>query len=309
MLDQLASEIEQKVSRLRRNNNVFTKKCMVVPSIMRHSNASIVHSKRKSGSSRTIMTVDGASYEIAHSFFNLMFLKHWFEWSFGVECDAFDKLGSGQDKKPTFEDGTGDYSDVGLYELFSSSKSTYLPNIRPFWTCLSGLPLTDFPSKRPSMTGYWKSKPEAGSLGLCVLQLERWRFSYTINKEVLYFSNSLSASFGLPPNAELLRYPRIQLLIRFDNFGGLVPAGDKIGEWKEKAVEDLMGLVAGTKAVTSADCDHCRLALQHTFLKLDWGRINRFCFDAFRASDKFEGNQFLLWLDVQIRKIARESVF
>merc|ERR1711874_829050 len=96
MFDQLSGEVEQKISRLKKSNNTFTKRCMVVPSVMRRSSASIVHSRRRNGSSKTNLDLPGQRFELAYSHFNLMFLRFWFEWSFGRECDAYDKLGSGR---------------------------------------------------------------------------------------------------------------------------------------------------------------------------------------------------------------------
>jgi|ERR1711874_183200 len=310
MFDQLSGEVEQKISRLKKSNNTFTKRCMVVPSVMRHSSASIVHSRRRNGSSKTNLDLPGQRFELAYSHFNLMFLRFWFEWSFGRECDAYDKLGSGKNKRPVPLDGTGEVADVGLYELFSSDSTTLFPSLRPLWICSSGLAFSEFPGKKPSTTGYWKIKLETGSLEAFVPKLVQWRFSYAIKKDVLYFSNSLSASLGLPPNAKHLGFPKIDLVPNFDGFGGLaVTPGLEIVKEKKTAVKDAMCQIAKVLTLDYQDWIWCEKALMVAFKDLEWGLINKFCLLVYQNSDRFDCDDFLLWLDAYIRKVAGVSKF
>lgn len=310
MFDQLSGEVEQKISRLKKCNNAYTKKCMVVPSVMRHSTAGVVHSRRRNGSSRTSLQLDGTRYELTFSHFNLMFLRFWFEWSFEWTCNAFDRLGSGKFKRPMTQDGTGEVVDVGLYGLFSSDSTTVFPNIRPLWICCTGLFFSDFPAKRPQTIGYWKTRPKTGSLGLCVLKLEQWKFSYAIKKDVLYFSNSLSASFGLPPTAKSLGFPRIKMVPNFDGIGGLAVVPDlEMDNVRRTVTKDVLGQIAKVVCLDKQDWTDCERALTTAFLGKDWSRINRFCLDVYVKSDQFDGDEFLLWLDSAIRDVAGESKF
>jgi hypothetical protein len=238
-----------------------------------------------------------------------MFLRFWLFWSFGYDMGTYDKLGSGPIKRPTGP-SMEQAEEEGLYGLFSNSSKTTLPNVRPLWICTS-LPYSDFPPKRPSKVGYWRTKFDPDSLESLVRKLRDWRFSLAIKNEVLYYSNSLSASYGLPPNAEHVGLFKVPFVPNFALLGGAaVVARVELSGVKATVVKDAMGQFANSFPTTSyGEWVSTRNRFEEAFSVAGWTDINLFCFELHEKAHRFEPAELFLWVDSTLRRLVGRSGF
>jgi len=208
-----------------------------------------VFSRNKFG--KVLMSGPGIQpFEVGFGIYNMWFLQHWLEWSAGISSEATEV----QVRLPSTNSWSGRYirdPDLDVYPYRWPTMNAYRQVAKKgrwhsiekasFWTYSSenvvktSSPWTLRPVHRlaftkrelrpsdlPSEAGYWKIPI---SLDLSDTVRCEWKraldskgFSYHFNpwKPELYFSNSQSSAEGLPPNAQLLGLPKLEIDLEAD---------------------------------------------------------------------------------------------
>jgi len=307
MLQPLLSEIEACEAKLKSHGSLH-KRCLALPSSIVHTRAVVKCARRKNGSSKTYINLpgsDNANYELSFYQFNLLFVKYWLEWSLGYDSNEYVVRGLGDSYTwCTYGKSIDLY---GIYGLYSCQTITDYPNMRPLWIhprCKT----TKMLSGKPDRPGYWKVKVISGKLQDYLLTMRRWNCSYALKKDMLYFSNTLAASAGLPPNAQHLNFPKFEMLFSPRCFGGLAVSTDyRVSKGRFWYQKDLVCQIVNHYVV---DYDTFR-RLDNSFGvvvdALEGNALAVFCHFVAASIGKFELKQFLLEVDSFIRGLTKQS--
>jgi len=298
-------DVEDNVAGLRRHS--LNKKCFALPSTIVHTRASIHYYRRKSFS-RTgkIFFQPGASdarVELRFHYFNLFFIRHWLEWSFGVDSTRFVVKGNGDD----WEDYGESVFACDLYKLYSSGSLASSPNRRSLWIHTS-CPVTKMFSGKPEKPGYWKVKIDPESIQDYLLTMRRWNCSYALKNDTLYFSNTLAAAAGLPPNAEHLGFPRIEVFVNPRSFGGLaVKPSYGVSEARKWYKMDMVCHVANNYKVDYSILGPVANALGVMVDVLEMAQLTKLCRFVAAIAGVYEFNTFFLKVDTFARSLVEQS--
>lgn len=300
-------QVEDRLAEIR--NDKLNKKCFALPSTVVHTKAYVQSYRRNcpshSGKWFFWPGFDDIRIELRFSYLNLFFIRFWLEWSLGIDASRF----------VTWNRETNDWEAYGksvpacdLYGLYKSRCTAFTPNLRPFWI-YNKCPVTKMPSGKPLKPGYWKVKVNPEQMQDHVLTMHRWNCSYTFKKDALYFSNTLAASVGLPPNAEHLGLPKIEMVLNPGNFGGLaIPRDYSVSKGRKWFKKDLICYI-----VNHYKLENSRLAVVSNALGTvvdelsDAQIINLEYFFAKNVGD-LEFDSFILSVDSYVRILIEQSV-
>jgi len=300
-------DVEDDVAALKRRS--LNKKCFALPSTVVHTRAQ-VYSYRRKNFSRTgkIFFQPGdcsARVELRFQYFNLFFVRFWLEWSLGFDTSHFVVKGNGPHEWDSY--GESVFASE-LYSLYKSRCIAQLPNRRPLWI-YSSCPVSKMLSGKPQKPGYWKVKINPDHIQDYLLTMRRWNCSYTLKEDTLYFSNTLAAAAGLPPNAEHLGLSKIEMYVNPRSFGGLaIKPGYGVSDERMWYKMDLVCHVVNNYKLEYSLLRPVANALGVVVDALEMTQIVKLsCFVAVTAGE-CEFNIFVLKVDTYVRGLVERSV-
>lgn len=238
----------------------YLKRCLLVPAPFNELGLAIIHTKKRKTLVRDVNR--DKVMQLNMGIFNLFFLMDWVEYSLGQDVDKMKPLQVNQGKLDVGEKFVlnvpmdRDKEMFGdLYELYRSNNRAEIPNQAPLWKCsqAKGEEADRYFCSAggqvwvnlPDCTGYWKVKFDlrhylAGMVSLFVWTLKDQGFSYRFesSRMVLYFSNSIGASMGLPPTAEHLGMGELDLRGNMTRKGMLAAMITSVLNWDEEISDE-----------------------------------------------------------------------
>lgn len=300
-------QVEDRITEIRHDK--LHKKCFALPSTVVHTKAFVQNYRRKSFSRSGKIFFwpgfDDVRIELRFRHFNLFFIRFWLEWSLGIDSSKFVVKGKEDEEWDAFGESV---LACDLYGLYKSRSLAYAPNRRPLWV-YSQCPVSKMLTGRPEKPGYWKVKVDPEKMQDYLLTMRRWNCSYTLKNDALYFSNTLAASAGLPPNAEHLGLPKIEMVFNPRNFGGLAtPVDYRVSKGRKWYKMDLVCHI-----VNHYKLDYFKLAMVSNALgvivdDLDKSQLVKMSYFFAANAGEFEFDTFILSVDSYVRILIEQSV-